>query len=139
VKKKNKAAAAGKEKIFTPGMKKALIVLLCIYFVVVAVIIGYSIWEKPPEVVTPPAATATPAPQATDAPDDLPEVTEEPTFMVKVPVINISGDFQLDGNVRVVGKNGADIYWTGDENTAYYLAKLDALAAAFSALPDEKA
>jgi len=78
VKKKNKAAAAGKEKIFTPGMKKALIVLLCIYFVVVAAIIGYSIWEKPPELVTP-SATATPAPQATDAPDDLPEVTEEPT------------------------------------------------------------
>lgn len=79
MKKKNKTAAAGKEKIFTPGMKKALIVLLCIYFVVVAAIIGYSIWEKPPEVITPPAATATPAPQATDTPDDTPDDTEELT------------------------------------------------------------
>lgn len=68
--KKKSEKAAEKEKIFTPGMKKALIVLLCIYFVVVAVIIGYSIWEKPPEIITPPSASATPAPEVTDAPED---------------------------------------------------------------------
>jgi len=71
--------------------RKLFIVLGCIILVALIGIIGYSIWEKPPEtssegltvVVTPrPAVSeqplATPE-QTTDLPEETPEVTPEPT------------------------------------------------------------
>ncbi|MBR5260628.1 MAG: LCP family protein [Oscillospiraceae bacterium] len=78
---KNRKNSGEKEKIFTPGMKKALVVLLCIYFVAVALIIGYSFWEKPPEIVPPPpAASSTPSlsDDTPDMPDDTPTETSTP-------------------------------------------------------------
>lgn len=101
---KKKSSTGKKEKILSPAMKKVLIVLLCIYFVVVALIIGYSIWEKPPEVITPPVPTATLAPDVTAAPDDTDTAPDEDPEDVDAPETTRS-----DGvyTAAIVGRDAA--------------------------------
>lgn len=102
-----------------PKKKKNTLRRLCTVFgviilVVAAALIGYSIWEKPPTIVTPPpAASTTPtpthAPDATPAPDD-PDTTPapEPAVDPDAPSVAFSSD-RRDGiyTILLVGRDHA--------------------------------
>ena len=44
--------------------RKAFLVLGIVALVLIAAVVGYAIWERPPQIGKTPAATATPAPTA---------------------------------------------------------------------------
>ena len=64
--------------------RKAFLIVGIVALVLLAAVIGYAVWERPPEIVTPtlvPTSTPVPTPAPTQKPDDpeLPEETPTPT------------------------------------------------------------
>ncbi len=74
-------------------------------------------------IVIPERAVATPTPAPTPVElatiEPTPEVTATPGPQIELPVINVSGDFELEGNTHIIGDNGTSFNWTAAANTAY--------------------
>ena len=74
--------------------RKAFLIVGIVALVLLAAVIGYAVWERPPEIVTPtpiPTSTPAPTPVPTQKPDDpeLPTETPEPTPEPVDPFANL--------------------------------------------------
>ena len=93
-------------------------------------------------IVTPVQEEPTPEPTPVPTPEVLPTVEPTPTPEVTpvppvdVPVISVSGDYAMDGNVYVVGAEGARFAWTRVEGVSYNLTLKDAEGNAVKTLED---
>ena len=74
-------------------------------------------------IVIPERAVVTPTPAPTPVElatiEPTPVVTATPGPQIKLPVINVSGDFELEGNTHIIGNDGASFTWTAEADTAY--------------------
>ena len=93
---KAKAAAPAEQ---VPGGKKkgrkALIALAVIFVVIAGVVIGYSMWEEPPELPTA-SATPTPTPEATPTPTPTPDAESEEPEVTPTPEVTATPEPELE-------------------------------------------
>ena len=113
--------------------KKGLMIGGIVALVLIAGVIGYIIWERPPEVTTAPAATDAPQPTVTETPRpsgpaDAVQPTEPPTETDPVPEDDFTDALQTDREpgsytILIVGRDFAS-----NSTDTIIVARMDAKA-----------